>query len=265
MQISKIQGTTLIDRTVVFTAADENYFNLYAKPLINSIKQHLIYPVHIHLYNPSEETKLWCLTNSVNFSYEIFDESLLEATFQRWQVPQIDANNIRKKNHMIKDPSDLTRLKQEIKKTYYACTRFIRLAELLTRPTYIIMLDTDSIVRSNFVLPDTDVDIHVFEKNHKKHVPYTQHLASTIFYTGTNPSFTLIKEHAELIRDQYNNDALYWFLDQDTLDVAIQKCNKKSLDRTLVDFNMDAASPIWCAKGPRKFKEIYQNEIKKYL
>jgi hypothetical protein len=265
MKIPALQGSPPKENRIVYTSADDVYFNLYAKPLINSVKQHLEFPIFVHLYNPSDDTREWCEKNSVNYSYELFDESILIETYNRWKVDQLSEDDQRKKSHMVKDPTDLDRLKNEIKRTYFACTRFIRLAELLSKPTYVIMLDTDSIVRKNFVLPNDAVDIHIFEKKHKKHVPYTQHLASTIFYTGTDNSFKLINDHAELIRQEYERDALYWFLDQDTLDVAIQSCRKRPLDKSLVDFEMNQNSPIWCAKGPRKFQPVYLNEIKKYL
>jgi hypothetical protein len=264
MLLPPLLGNTINSDVVVFSAADEKYFNLYAKPLIASIKTHLTFPIHIHLYNPSSESIMWCNQNSVSVSYENLDIGTLEPSIQRWIPPQIDPESQRKKNGMIKDPKDIARLRSEVLKTYFACTRFIRLAELISKPTYIVMLDTDSIVRNGFVLPNSTVDVHIFEKRHKKHVPYTQHLASTIFYTGTNDSFKLIKEHARLIQQVYNQDELYWFLDQDTLDIAIQQVTKLPLDPALVDFDMKDTSPIWCAKGPRKFKDLYLNEIKKY-
>lgn len=262
--IPELHGKMTSADTVIFTAADENYFNQYAKYLIKSAKQHLNFPVHIHLYNPSEESLIWCKINDVSTSYEYFDVDSLQPTFEKWVVDQVSEENIRKKNHMIKDPTDHARLKNEILKTYYACTRFIRLSQLLEKPTYVLMLDTDSIIRKSFTLPDNSVDIHIFEKKHKKHVPYTQHLASTIFYTGTPASLQLIHDHASSILDVYSEDALYWFLDQETLDVVIQKYKKRPLDLTLVDFDMKDLSPIWCAKGPRKFKDMYMAEIKKY-
>jgi hypothetical protein len=265
MKLPPLHGNIITESTIVFTSADENYFNFYAKALINSIKRHTNLAVHIHLYNPSNDTKLWCRENSVTYSFEIINPVILKPTFDRWVGEQVDPESRRKKMGMVKDPNDHSRLEQEILRTYYACTRFVRLAELLIKPTYVLMLDIDSIVRKEFILPGQEADIHIFEKRHKKHVPYTQHLASTIFYTGTSTSLQLIKNHADLILQEYCKDELYWFLDQDTLDIAIQACQKKALDSALVDFDMKDASPIWCAKGPRKFKDRYLNEIKNYI
>jgi hypothetical protein len=90
-------------------------------------------------------------------------------------------------------------------------------------------------------------------------------LASTIFYTGTEDSFCLIQDHAQLILEEYRKDTLYWFLDQETLDIAIQMYSKQPLALSFVDFEMKDASNIWCAKGPRKKLPIWLEEIKKYL
>ncbi|NDH05367.1 hypothetical protein EBX93_05505, partial [bacterium] len=65
------------------------------------------------------------------------------------------------------DSDDVSKLHTELVRTYYACARFVRLYELLTKPTYIIMLDTDSLVRYPFNLPSNMYDIHIFEKRHR--------------------------------------------------------------------------------------------------
>lgn len=265
MILPPITGTMVPADFLIYCAADENYFNLYGKALVNSIAKHTVYSIHFHFYNPSRHTMQWCSDRGVEFTFEKFDINSLNDAFERWKPIQTDAQSIKRRNDMTKDPNDLTRLKTEIVKTYYACTRFIRLAELLKSPTPILMLDVDSIVRANFPIPNEDFDIHIFEKNHKKHVPYTQHLASTIFYTGTPASLQLIKDHAELIKQEYLKNEIYWFLDQDTLDIAIQKYKKAVLDVSLVDFNFNESSPIWCAKGPRKHHHVYKDIITSYL
>lgn len=265
MILPPIQNKNHIQESVIiFAACDENYFNNYAKFLVNSSKKHLNFSIHLHLYNPSQTTIDWCTSNSVSFTFEHFDSAILRPATDYWKKNLTDPEDIRKRSDMIKDINDHDRLEKEVVRTYYACTRFIRLSEILEKPTYVIMLDTDSIIRKNFLLPSQDVDIHIFQKNRKKHILHDQHLASTIFYTGTEGSLSLIREHAKKILKAYENDHVYWFLDQETLDVVIQRYKKKPLDLSLVDFKMTPNSPIWCAKGPRKFENIYLNELSKY-
>ena len=247
-----------------YIAADENYFNQHAKSLIHSIRKHFSYPIHFHLYTPSEESKNWCRLNNISYSHELVDVKIVDPAFDIYRNVPNDEELQRRRSKMIKPGENVEKIRNELMKTYYACTRFVRLSELLINPTYIIMLDTDSLVRNHFELLSRDCDIHIYEKNHKKHVKHTQHLASTIFYTGTSRSLRLIHDHARLILEEYNKDTLYWFLDQETLDIAIQKYSKNALSLNFVDFDMKDASSIWCAKGPRKNLPIWLKEIQKY-
>lgn len=264
MNIPTINGDFPQSDTIFYVAADENYFNLHGKPLINSIKVNFQHPIHFHLYNPSDQTIKYCQDQKVSVSYENFNENLVNTAFKIYQVPSADWELLRRRGKMLGLGDSLDKLHSELVKTYYACSRFVRLHELLTKPTCIIMLDADSLVRRPFSLPDTTHDIHIFEKNHKKHVKYTQHLASTIFYTGSLASRKLIRDHANLILEEFEKDTFYWFLDQETLDIAIQKYKKLPLDKTLVDFDMNIDSYIWCAKGPRKQNKVWINEVEKF-
>ena len=264
MQMPPLHGNFSESDTVFFIAADENYFNVHARPLINSIRQNFKETIHFHLYNPSDHTKNFCDKLNISYSFEYFDENLVNQAFQVYKNISMDWEMVRRRSKMLKEGDDVSKLHTELVRTYYACARFVRLYELLTKPTYIIMLDTDSLVRYPFNLPSNMYDIHIFEKRHRKHVSYTQHLASTIFYTGTRGSFNLIRDHANLIKEEFEVDTFYWFLDQETLDVAIQKYRKNPLNQIFVDFDMDTNSYIWCAKGPRKNEKVWLDEIKKY-
>jgi len=264
MILPNIEGNFPNYDTIFFISADDNYFNLYGKILINSIRQHFSYPIHFHLYNPSENTKKFCNTNNISFTYEFFNQNLVDEAFNIYKNPIQDLEFSRRRSKMIKIGENIEKIHYELVRTYYACTRFIRLDQLLKKPTYVIMLDTDSLVRKFFSLPKSNYDIHIFEKTHKKHVPYKQHLASTIFYTGTHASRQLIRDHAKLILKEYEKNTFYWFLDQETLDLSIQKYRKNPLSQEFVDFDMNVDSYIWCAKGKRKFEEEWIKESVKY-
>lgn len=264
MKMPHLYGNFPQNEVVFFCAADEHYFNIHARPLISSIRQNFSHPIHFHLYNPSDNTKNFCEKHQISYSFEYFDEKLVDTAFRVYQVPSADWEMLRRRGKMLGVGDPIEKLRNELVRTYYACARFVRLYELLSKPTYIVMLDTDSLVRMSFALFEKDYDIHIFEKNHKKHVPYKQHLASTIFYTGTQGSFDLIRDHSNLIKEEFDLDSFYWFLDQETLDIAIQKYRKKPLNLMYVDFNMGSSSYIWCAKGKRKNTETWLTEISKY-
>ena len=264
MKIPELHGQFESTDTVFYIASDEKYFNIYGKPLISSIRANFSYPIHCHVYNPSEETLGLCKKIGISVTYEFFSEDLILKAYDFYKFDTTESEYSRRRSKMIKLGEDVEKIRTELVRTYYACARFIRLDQILSKPTYVIMLDTDSLVRKQFVLPKNNFDIHIFEKTHKKHVPYTQHLASTIFYTGTDRSLELIRQHSKLISEEFDKDTFYWFLDQETLDVAIQKFKKNPLNKQFVDFEMNKNSYIWCAKGQRKFTKIYLDEIKKY-
>lgn len=265
MKIPPFEGKFPDSDVCFYVAADETYFNQHAKPLIGSIRRYFSYPIHFHLYTPSDETKNWCKQYDISYSYEIVNLTLLNQAVETYTNLPNHPEMRRRRSKMIKPGENIEKIQHELLKTYYACTRFVRLSELLAKPTYVIMLDTDSLVRNKFDLLSKEYDIHIYEKTHMSHVRYKQHLASTIFYTGTEGSYDLIQDHAQLILEEYNNDTFYWFLDQETLDVAIQKYSKKPLPLSFVDFEMKDASNIWCAKGPRKNLSIWLDEVKKYI
>lgn len=264
MILPELQGNFPSYDIVFFVSADDIYFNSYGKTLISSIRQHFNYPIHFHLYNPSENTKNFCASNNISYTYEYFNQNLVNEAFEIYKLPNQEWEFSRRRSKMIKIGENIEKLRDELVRTYYACTRFIRLDQILKKPTYVIMLDTDSLVRKFFNLPKRNYDIHIFEKSHKKHVPYTQHLASTIFYTGSNACRSLIQDHAKLILKEYDKNTFYWFLDQETLDIAIQKYNKNPLSQEFVDFDMNVDSYIWCAKGKRKFEDDWITESAKY-
>ena len=66
MNIPTINGDFPQSDTVFYVAADENYFNLHGKPLINSIKVNFQYPIHFHLYNPSDQTIKYCQNQKIS-------------------------------------------------------------------------------------------------------------------------------------------------------------------------------------------------------
>jgi len=264
MDMPTLFGNLPDSDSLFYIAADENYFNDYGKALANSIRTYFNLEIHFHLYNPSKETLDYCKNRNYSVSYEYFSHQFVERAFEYYKLPNRDIEINRRRDKMIKLGEDIEKIRSELVKTYYACARFVRLHQLLTRPTYIIMLDTDSLVRKSFPLPDNQYDIHIFEKTHSKHVDYTQHLASTIFYTGTLASRRLIRDHANLILEEFKKDTFYWFLDQETLDIVIQKYRKNPLLQEFVDFEFSNHSHIWCAKGPRKNLTLWHREITKF-
>lgn len=264
MNLPQFYGKFPQNDTVFYTAADEHYFNAHAKLLISSIRKNFDQPIHIHLYNASDETKNYCETNKISYSYEIFDENLVERAYDIYRRPFLDSELQKRRSKMMNNEYDYENIKKMLVKTYFACTRFIRLSQLLTNPTCILMLDADSIVRIPFTLPPRNYDIHIFEKRRTRGPEGKKHLASSIFYTGTPGSLKLIRDHSDLIIAEYQKDLFYWFLDQETLDVLLPKYKKRALAKYFVDWELNESSFIWCGKGAIKYNKQWIKETNNY-
>jgi hypothetical protein len=146
-----------------------------------------------------------------------------------------------------------------VKKTYYACVRFIRLAEILNEPVPFLAIDVDGIVRKPFVFEfddDRDFYLHVKEKG--------GHLAGVLLGTRKPQSLDFVKQLAADIQVEFDQNRIYWFLDQFCLDKLVDKYNKGYLPLSYIDWYMNADSAIWSAKGKRKELEIFKNEQKLY-
>ena len=89
-------------------------------------------------------------------------------------------------------------------------------------------------------------------------------MAGAILYTPKATAVQFIKELAQVIRHEIEQDNIYWFLDQHSLDSVIAKYNKGLLPISYVDWRMQSDSAIWSAKGKRKELEIFKQELRKY-
>jgi hypothetical protein len=69
---------------------------------------------------------------------------------------------------------------------------------------------------------------------------------------------------AAVIKEQIEQDNIYWFLDQHSLDRVIVDYKKGLLPISYVDWRMQPTSSIWSAKGKRKDLEIFKKELRKY-
>jgi hypothetical protein len=101
-----------------YFAADSKYFDLYGKALALSLIRYADWAkVHVHLYNPTTDQKIWCDKKNVGFTEEV-----------------VDANH------------------KEFN-TLCACIRFIRIPQIFDPSAKIISFDCD--VVANNIIPLT--------------------------------------------------------------------------------------------------------------
>ncbi len=261
MIIPQLQGNLNQEKFFIYAACDENYFDEFGRALISSIQQNSIVPLHLHLYNPRPDQLEFCRERLVSVTYENVSINDFTKASERWKsVPSDKTEKIRYDRIMTSITKGQDKSKAErMMKTYFACARFIRLAEIINSKKSVFLMDIDAIFRKELPKLSNHVDFYIY-KNKKS----DQFLAGGIYLTGSGNSFDFLQEYATMLRNEIENDYLYWSLDQDILDKIVPKYRYKELPFSMIDWNMEPNSYIWTAKGKRKELAIFINEQKKY-
>jgi hypothetical protein len=261
MIIPQIQGYFTQTDFFIFTAADTAYFDAHGIPLINSIIANTNYGVHIHIYDPRPDQLEFCNSKSprVSATYEYINPIEFDIITNYW-VSRTEFKNARQQQMYDKGIRYGRQfLKELITRTYYACTRFIRLNQLLTTPIRCLSIDVDGIVRKNFtniLLHDEKIDFFLYEKRNN------EHLAGAILFNNNSKPF--LENYARVIEKCIHRNDVYWFMDQIVLDQIVPKYKKGLLPVSYIDWEMDDNSAIWTAKGKRKELDLFKDEQTKY-
>jgi hypothetical protein len=147
-----------------------------------------------------------------------------------------------------------------LRKTYYACVRFIRLQEVFAGSTTVFAADIDAIVRSNIPTLSTDQDFYIHHITGAK----ARFLAGGLWLNPVAGSSNFLQAYAQQLRSSIEKDYIYWGLDQDVLDPIVPRYRFGNLPINYIDWNMNPSSYIWTAKGTRKELAVFVNEKKKY-
>ena len=194
-------------------------------------------------------------TSKISFFYEGLTEKI-----EKFRKP----SNLEYRRYLatikaIKRSDDNT-ITDRMRKTYYACARFIRLNQILTYPATFLAIDIDAIVRKEIPLLSLNHDfyIHRINGNHERF------LAGGLYCNNTKSSKDFLNDYSSLLLNNLSDDYLYWGLDQDLLHDLVPKYNWGELPLSYIDWFMDRDSQIWTAKGQRKNLKVFIEEQKKY-
>jgi hypothetical protein len=261
MQLPPLLGNLDQPKFFVYAAADTVYFDLHARPLINSITSNTPgYGVHIHIYNPRPDQIDFCRSRaSVTCTYEHPDEQGFQQAADYWLTRSTFSNDRQQQMHKKGQKFGRDELLTLIRQTYYACGRFTRLAELLRPGQRCLSIDVDGLVRKPFTDQLGAEDFYLYQKPKDG-----THLAGAILFNGTAGSHEFLQEYAQRLRASIGQDDLYWFLDQLILDQVVPGYRKGLLPMSYIDWAMRDESAIWSAKGKRKELDIFKNEQRKY-
>lgn len=262
MKLTKTHGSINSKSFFIYSAANTEYYELFAKSFINSILRNTSYKVHIHLFNPSPKLEI-LRDERVSYSHEIFPENYLIDLKKKYIKNQ---PIYERKKHILRmmnlkninkhDPIELI-ISEQITKAYYACVRFIRLAEFVKNQS-VLCLDIDCIIRKNFKLDVKSEQLHIYGNPE-----FNDFKAGTILITENGHDF--LNNFSNLLEQNIQNDYLYWFLDQDILNFIVPNYHYKLLNKSFIDWEFNEESIIWQAKGARKDNALFVNTQINYL
>ena len=263
MIIPPLQETLKQDDFFIYTACDSGYFDEFAKTLINRIESNSRNGIHLHIFNPRNDQLDFCSNKKqISVSYEYISPEQFAPAAQRFSQPNlstVDADQLRRTQNAMEKGNDVDIL-ERMQKTYYACARFIRLAELVKSTSSVLSIDVDAIVRRSIPKITTGHDFYLHHITGKK----SRFLAGGIYIDQNTQGQAFLQQYATALKTSLENDYIYWGLDQDLLGDIVPKFNYGQLPLTYIDWYMRPDSYIWTAKGTRKNLQIFVNEKTKY-
>jgi hypothetical protein len=152
-----------------------------------------------------------------------------------------------------------TNLLQRMQKTYYACARFVRLAQLAGTRSFMSM-DVDAVVRSTVPRLSTEHDFYL----HKITGAKARILAGGMYVNSQGRSQEFLNQYSAELQQSLEQDHIYWGLDQDVLDRVVPAYASGHLPVSMIDWDMQPTSCIWTAKGTRKDLPRFIAEQQKY-
>jgi hypothetical protein len=263
MQLPEIFGTCNQSNTFIYTACDQSYFDDFAKTLVTSIERNTDLGIHVHIFNPSDAQLQWCQSKpTVSYTYEYVTPAQFDPAAQRWNTVPV---NEPEKSFYQRTLTAMTKgkdrsIQERMMKTYFACARFVRLAELFSNQQ-IIAIDVDAVVRDNFPSLPQNKDFYIHYISGKK----ARYLAGGLVLHSTASSQKFLEQYAHQLKEYFERDYVYWGLDQDLLDRIVPQYNHGQLPMSMIDWNMAPDSVVWTAKGTRKDDEKFLIEKKKYI
>ena len=262
MIIPSLHGTCNQQNRFVYAACDHKYFDEFGREFVRSVQQNTGLGVHMHVFNPTQPQIEFCnAAANVSMTYEHVPLELFRPAAARWVAEPVvePAKSQYNRTVTAMGKGNDVNILERMQKTYYACTRFIRLAQLFGT-TSALCADVDAVVRKPIPVLDTVHDFYIHRITGKK----ARFLAGGLYLNPTRATGQFLREYADQLESYISQDYLYWGLDQDLLDPIVPKYNCGQLPIGYIDWHMQDSSCIWTAKGTRKELAVFVNEKQKY-
>jgi hypothetical protein len=247
----------------VYAACDGDYFEQFAGTLARSVIAHTDLNIHFHVFDPHSEQLDWCAAQPrITYSHETVLAEWFEPAAKYWQTSSLDPVQ---QNHLDRTRNAMNKgrdrnLQHRLQKTYYACVRFVRLAELFDPAFHMFAMDVDAVVRAPLLSPGAEHRFYI----HRILGRRARYLAGGIWLNSFVDNQIFLTEYSEAICDYFDRDYVYWGIDQDVLEHVIPRHDHGELPRGYIDWDMQDSSAVWTAKGSRKDLEIFRKELGRY-
>lgn len=261
MILPKMHGAAPVADFFIFSACDQSYFDQFARELINSTRANSPDPLHLHIFNPRQDQLDYCANQvGVTVTYEYVTPDQFNTAAAQWETvtDPVRRAQLERTRNAMKKGQDLD-LHHRMQKTYYACARFIRLAELAGSASFMSM-DVDAVVRGTIPRLSQQHDFYL----HKITGAKARILAGGMYVNAQGRSSEFLNQYAQALRSSLENDYIYWGLDQDVLDQIVPRYASGNLPISMIDWDMRPDSVIWTAKGTRKDLPQFIAEKRRY-
>lgn len=235
----------------VYTACDQKYFKEFGAAFANSVLVNSDFDVHFHIFNPDQQDIEFCASNArITVSHEQIPVEKFAAAAELWKTAKLDEI---KQQHLNRTLNAMSKggdrdLQERMQKTYYACARFVRLAEIFDPRWQMFAMDVDAVLRKTLLDPGPASDFYI----HRIHGKKARFLAGGIWLHARSINQRFLKDYANSILAYFQRDYVYWGIDQDVLEGLVPKYSYGHLPQTYIDWNMAQDSMVWTAKGTRK-------------
>ena len=251
MQLSSLQIHSRPQTDCVYTACDVRYFRDFGPAFANSVLTNSDFGVHFHIFNAEPCDIEFCQSiPRVSFSHEHVPLDVFATATRLWESLPLDdtkQTNLARTQQAMWKGGDAN-LQERMQRTYFACVRFVRLRDLYDARHRMFAMDVDAVVRARLRSPGDDRAFYI----HRIHGAKARYLAGGIWLNAVQSNCGFLDEYAAAITSHFHDDYIYWGIDQDVLEHIVPKWNHAELPQEYIDWNMQAHSMVWTAKGNRK-------------
>jgi hypothetical protein len=248
IELPSIDGDPPSTENCIFFSCDTVYYKKYGIPLINSIVSQIPWvAVHCHVITTDSKTNL-IKHPQLTHTIEVINRSFIE------KIPVNNNRTFTSEKYNF-SPSPLT--------TYYACSRFLRAADIFNNSHSVLQIDCDSLLFSPFTEQEfKNVTLNPLPTRKTKK---TEKILASCISFGSGESGNKFRIELKDTLLKTINLGIYWFIDQDVLEKIFNKVSLESIPSKWNNWNFkDPEAFFRTAKGNKKDSDFFIKELTRW-